>query len=171
MLEFLVKQNCSEKLKAKMTNFVKEVNHYLQQTNLTDFINCRCQIIKKTNVPPQFKDITTEHNIDPNDHTLYDTEAFRKELHRLLNVQHASECTCALQMYSIERTKDRVVVQWIFPEELMGKFFYAEYKELMTRREIDTLRVDGMSSHSVRLLLCMNYIITIFCCLIFSCHS
>ena len=152
MLELLVEQNCSEKLKAKITNFVKEVNHYLQQTKLTDFINCRCQIIKKISIPPYFNDMTTEHNIDPNDCTLYDIEAFRKELHRSLNVQ-PSECACALQMYSIERTKDRVVIQWIFPEELMGKFFYAEYKELMTRCEIDTLRVDGISSHSVRLYL------------------
>lgn len=155
MLEFLIEQKCSEKLKARMASFAKEVNSYQQQTKLIDFINCRCQLVKKTSIPPHFKEMITEHNIDPNDRTLCDIEKFRNELRILLN-DKPSECICALQMHSIQRTNDRVIIQWIFPEELIGMFFYAEYQGLMSHHEVDTLRVEGILSYSVRLLLCIN---------------
>ena len=157
VLEFFIKQKCSETLKAKMANFAEEVNHYQQEIKLTDFINCRHQFVKNTSIPPHFKDMTTEHNIDPNDHTLCDVERFRNELHRSLKIK-PSECSCVLQMYWIQLTIDRVAVQWIFPDELMGTFFYAEYQGLMSRHDIDMLRVEGISSHSVRLLFCNNII-------------
>ena len=86
-------------------------------------------------------------------------ENFRKELHRSLNIRLSEG---ALQMYSIEHTNNRVIVQWIFPEELTGKIFHAEYLGLMAHHEVDKLRIEEISVHSVSTGTLISCFIAIF---------
>ena len=145
---FLIEQNCSERLKAKMANFVDKVNCYQQQSILTEFIDCRCQLVEKMSSPPCFMSMITEHNIDPHVCTLSEIERFRKDFHGTVNIKLSE---CAIQMFSILYTSNSVIVHWIFPEEIVGKFVYAEYEGLMSDHSVNNLRINGVSSHSVRL--------------------
>ena len=147
LLEYLIKQRGSEKLKSEMANYTKSVKRFQQQTTLTEFISCERDLVRKKSIPPNFKDMVTEHSIDPDDYTLYEIENFRVDVHRLLSTDLSE---CAFQMYTITKC-DRIVIQWIFPEELTEKLFYIEYQELMRSHHIERLLIEGESSHSVRL--------------------
>ena len=152
LLALLIEKKCSLDLKSKMATYAGNVERFQQQVTVAEFINSANELVTRTSIPPGFKDIVTEHNIDPEDYTLSQIEGFRKDIHRMLNVELSE---CALQMYSIQHdhTASRVVIKWIFPDELTGLLFNAEYPEgLMQFHHIEKLLVDGRSLDSVSLL-------------------
>ena len=130
-----------------MVRFAHSVERYQQQTTIMEFVgHGGRELVKKKPIPLHFKEMTTEHGVDPNECSLSEIENFRKDIQALLEIEFSE---CALQMHTIN-CDSTVTVQWIFPEELMDKFFYAEYQELMQFHHIERLMIDGKSSHSVR---------------------
>ena len=162
LLEHLIERECSEMLNSKMVNYVSKVKSFQQRTILTEFIKCGHHLVKEKSIPPNFKDMVTEHSVDPDDYTLLEMEDFRKDLHRLLNMELSE---CALQMYTIECNRIVVHVQWIFPEELTDTLVYAEYQELMEHYCVEKLMIEGKSLHSVRLLFFFILIVIHVCIL------
>ena len=70
---------CTKKL---MFSYVKDVENSKQQTTITEFIRCarHLLVVKERTIPPKFKKIILEHNIDPDAFTLAQLDVFRKEV-------------------------------------------------------------------------------------------
>ena len=119
---------------------------------LNEMVNLHPELVmeKGFGIPPNFVTMTTELSVeDPAYLTLGDLESFRKDVHRLIRFDHFE---CALQMSAIklDQSENRVIMKWIFPEELAERFVYADYQELLQAHHIEKLTIDGKSSHSVR---------------------
>ena len=63
LLEHLIKRKGSEKLKSEMANYTNSVKRFQQQMTLTEFISCEHDLVRKKSIPPNFKDMVTEHSI------------------------------------------------------------------------------------------------------------
>ena len=120
VLEVLINNNCSEELKARMSDYVSDVRTFKEKTTIADFIKYAKRspygLVKKKGPPPQtFRVLLTKHNIDPDTYTLLELEEFRSETgKRVCLTRTLSEC--AFQMYTAKYGS--IIVEWIFPEEL-----------------------------------------------------
>ena len=149
LIGLLIEKKCSSELNSKMANFAGNVERFCQKTTLTELISCQPELAFEKSIPPHFKDMVTELHIDPNDCTLSEIENFRRDTQAFLKTGLSG---CALQMYTIKHDVN-VRLQWIFPEEMMGKFFYADYQELLKfHPNVKIMEIDGKSSHSVSVL-------------------
>lgn len=148
MLRFFIEKQCSENLNSKMSQYAERVENFKKHTTIGDLISIDSQLSTLKGVPYHFKNVITEHSVEANKCTLAEIETFRKDLHTMLRIQLSQ---CVLQMHSIklENTENRIIVQWIFPEELRHKFIYADYRQLMHSHQVETLSIDGKSSYSV----------------------
>ena len=99
VLENLIESKCSEDLKENMSKYAKDIERFKQKTTISEFFKCARHLVKIRTIPPRFKRLVVEHNIDPDINTLADLDAFRKDT---LSAHHLKLSECAFQVYSIK---------------------------------------------------------------------
>lgn len=99
VLEYLIKSECSEDLREKISKYAKDIETFRQKTTVSDFIKCARHLVKKRAIPPRFKKVTLEHAINPDIFTLAELDAFRKDT---LESLHLKLSECAFLVYRIK---------------------------------------------------------------------
>lgn len=155
VLEVLINNNCSDKLKARMSSYVSDIQTFKEKTKISDFIrHAKCSsyglLVKKKPTPQTFKNLTTKHGINPDTHTLSELDAFRLETgNRVCLNRTLSEC--AFQLYTLKHGS--IIVEWIFPEELadalMSFIESDDGKKLLQEYFIETVLIDEKSVPTV----------------------
>lgn len=113
----IVKTNsCSQALIARMEVFERDTVHLRKRSKISEFINSRESSIKmKPNlIPPNFILVTTEHDIDPNEHKLIILDNFCEDFVTNFNLQAGY----AFQIIMIDLKQGGMVVEWMTPSEL-----------------------------------------------------
>ena len=141
VLENLIKSKCSEELRGEMSKYAKDIERFRQKTTISDFIKCARHLVKKKTIPPRFKKVTLEHAINPDNYTLADLDAFRKDT---LESLHLKLSECAFQVYRIKHGS--VIVKWMIPEDFAGSlsdFFNSDAGlELLHKHQVEKLKID-----------------------------
>lgn len=148
LLKYVIEKFCSSTLRSDMARYARQMQWFQQETTVFDFIKYgRCRLaVEKPPLPPRFKELVLEEDIDLKSYTLADLERFRLDSCSNLRLSE-----CALHLYSIRH--NCIIVQWIFPEELTEQFvcFYCSEggRELLQIHHVERATVDGQSLHSV----------------------
>jgi hypothetical protein len=141
VLENLIESKCGEELREKMSKYAKGIEVFQRKTTVSDFIKCARHLVKKRTIPPRFKKVTLEHSINPDNYTLAELDAFRKDT---LESLHLKLSECAFQVYRIKHGS--VIVKWMIPEDFAGSlstFFNSEAGlELLHKHQVENLKID-----------------------------
>ena len=165
VLQSLIECNCSEELKERMSKYANDIEGFRQRTTITEFIKCGRHLVKKTDIPPYFKKITLECDIDPDLCTLAELDHFRIDTYEALDLKLSE---CAFQVYRIKH--GCVVVKWMVSEEftkpLKDLFNSKTGQYLLQKHSVEKLLIDKTEIpiqsvciylHAV-LLIMLNYI-------------
>jgi hypothetical protein len=146
LLEKLIVNTCSDRLKRKLRIFAEHVQYFQRNTTITEFLKYRRHMAKEKCIPKSYKKLKMTHNINPDSYTLADLEKLRKK-----TCEHVKLSDFALQIYSIE--SHCVVVEWMIAEEIveiLSLFYSSEVgQELLHDHQVESIVIDDKSLHSV----------------------
>jgi hypothetical protein len=159
VLEVLIDNNCSDKLRGRMSSYVSDIQTFKERTTISHFIKYARNTsyglqMKKKTTPVTFKNLTTKYGIDPDTHTLSELDAFRaKTGDRVCLNRSLSEC--AFQLYTLKYGS--IIVEWIFPEDLadalMNFIESDEGRKLLREYFIEKVLIDGKTVPTVSIFL------------------
>ena len=110
LLEHIIDQHASEKVKEKMAKYVGKIRYFRRTTNLLMFSKAHERIPGK--VDKQFRQMVTEHDMDWATATLEDIDKFRNDINSELSLSKF-----ALYIYKV--TCGSVGITWLVPESLV----------------------------------------------------
>ena len=148
VLSYLIKCNCSDKLKAKMAQYECDMQDFQRTTTVNNFIKYGQPRIcpKPRSVPPRFKKLVLTKHIDPDTYTLAELDSVRMKICSQLKLSE-----CALQLYSMKH--NCIIVKWIFPEEITEilSYFLSDIngQELLQSHCVESVLIDENSLNSV----------------------
>ena len=148
-LKCLIERKCrSGDLKAKMAGYDDEIQALRRRITVFNFIKYgRYHLTAKIGtIPPRFRSLVMEQDINPDSYTLADLENFRMDTCSNLKLSE-----WALQVYFVQH--NCVIVEWIFPEEISETLvcFYSNKngQELLKSYHVESVSIDKQSLFSV----------------------
>ena len=130
--------NCCQSLKKDMEHYVRDVEHFQQNTSTSNFIQHGRRLLKKS-TPKGYRKLKTRYDTNPAGFMLSKLGHFTEDVWKRPEL---SECA----LHFAGATLGSVRIEWAFPEEfsyaLIAFFSRGDGKELLQEHQIDVVMID-----------------------------
>lgn len=156
LMNIIERNKCSQALTCRMESYERDILGFRQKTSILEFMNSKQSSTRMNSdlMPPHFRQVTTEHDINPDIYRLVALDDFRVNMTSCLNLP----AECAIQIIDLQLKLGRTVVEWRIPYELLEdltSFFCSEVgQSVLVGHHIGDVVIDGrppMERQAVRL--------------------